>query len=1210
MAHSTRCTLFFSALTATSLFISSGTSHSAPQPNTNPNVIKSSDLIGSEMSAIFFSSDGNSLNRQNIEFYKEFIRETQSDIRKRVTRKKQFLDGKPEEKAKKDAETSTIVLGYDLLLNMVDDLLQMKALSQQKEQVNRIIEHHTSLRANIGNKVSLLPLFGNIGAFVERIAISKSGGVEAINLTTMRNGVEVTLSESEIATLKKSINPAADLSLYNPPQDNSVIDINKNIEQTNVVQDYFSSQGLYKGASLVFPETQEDGTTVVEFDEVPKSETNPKVKVKYTAANGRKMKFRIKMGNEMHSEPTAAALANALGLYTDKMKYYKNVKVVFNKGQTCNDFWIPFKEYYTYAKTPIMWTDLKRYIKEQKCEGDQQYIVFHEAVLEKRFDTDEVLRLGEWKWTATDIAKRREFRAIHLFNYWIHNTDALEGRQNRIIYNALDKKSYYLEQDLGYSFAYFLYGRPLNYSWNLAERSGDRVVFNFHYFHPRNEHDQVTWSDARWMVRRIARLSRDQISQAVSLGHWPNQHPYNYHQLIVEKLIERRNQLVQSFDLVGQPTYSGSSDRITLMAVQREVEKQAIAATDNNDGSTADLSPEITGMILPGIGRTLKDISGDLVTGTLSSVKSIDLIPQNIGINNAIIADLLLRYSRERFRNPNAKDHNEMYLMKDQYQIGGRLGFGTFLSGDVAKATSYTALYAVGSVDEARTQQRLAFHANDPYHLVEFYLPTRHIYVSDRMIEGRLQARSLPNSPVGVEASVFASKGHVKRTMVVRLSELDAVVCREQFPYWEIGGRIVTKVALANFEHFKARFKKMMSTKNCYAIKLEDENQYEAVTQALRSNFKLLQSLGNPDEETLKAVIETSSWELNLFGFVKAGMTEKNSHTKEITTDENGQELEVLRETVSSDKTRTSSWTFLANKESNLKQVQSGATVNSLGKLENPMIQIRFVQEDRNAMIEEFEQGYFSFIDGLAGQRNFLSYNVRNESNLESLGFNDFHITLQYKTAAIEKLLLLGMAKKSKDAQELAQSTDPANAALLSFYRILAANLGIADSNPQTIAKFLGTPARERSMFDDPRRPVRREWRDVNRTYFGNRYNLALVLGQVESFLNELERVERNKTTPKDQMKHLARAFDKIVPRKGHSYSPIILNAVSQFVGWNNCFLSVLMDVPANKQNSHPTGEPTINIIGSMASAETTQVLNGGYVDAEDPLALWQLYFD
>lgn len=61
------------------------------------------------------------------------------------------------------------------------------------------------------------------------------------------------------------------------------------------------------------------------------------------------------------------------------------------------------------------------------------------------------------------------------------------------------------------------------------------------------------------MVRLIARLTRKQIDDAVALGGWP----LPLRQLLVEKLISRRNQMVEAFKLVGEKTPEG--DTISLL---------------------------------------------------------------------------------------------------------------------------------------------------------------------------------------------------------------------------------------------------------------------------------------------------------------------------------------------------------------------------------------------------------------------------------------------------------------------------------------------------------------------------------------------------------------------------------------------------------------------------------------------------------------------
>ena len=87
------------------------------------------------------------------------------------------------------------------------------------------------------------------------------------------------------------------------------------------------------------------------------------------------------MGLEIHSEPTAASLAVALGMYQDLSKHVRNIKI-YTGMTNWDDFVKDFTSYFTYK-------DLMRVAVEHGFDEkmNQFYIVFNEGMLEARFDS-------------------------------------------------------------------------------------------------------------------------------------------------------------------------------------------------------------------------------------------------------------------------------------------------------------------------------------------------------------------------------------------------------------------------------------------------------------------------------------------------------------------------------------------------------------------------------------------------------------------------------------------------------------------------------------------------------------------------------------------------------------------------------------------------------------------------------------------------------
>lgn len=75
--------------------------------------------------------------------------------------------------------------------------------------------------------------------------------------------------------------------------------------------------------------------------------------------------------------------------------------------------------------------------------------------------------------------------------------------------------------------------------WNAGVKSGNEIVL----FHDQLNEFQCSWDDARWMARRIEKLSRDDWKEIVESTNIPKP----VQQILVEKLISRRNSVMKLF---------------------------------------------------------------------------------------------------------------------------------------------------------------------------------------------------------------------------------------------------------------------------------------------------------------------------------------------------------------------------------------------------------------------------------------------------------------------------------------------------------------------------------------------------------------------------------------------------------------------------------------------------------------------------------------
>ncbi len=85
--------------------------------------------------------------------------------------------------------------------------------------------------------------------------------------------------------------------------------------------------------------------------------------------------------------------------------------------------------------------------------------------------------------------------------------------------------------------------------------------------------EHCTWSDARWMARRIGALGRADLERAFAESGWPD----FSQKLGVEKMLARRNDLIKAFDLEEEglkpvpcnPSLTSGSEDLTAPVTSR-----------------------------------------------------------------------------------------------------------------------------------------------------------------------------------------------------------------------------------------------------------------------------------------------------------------------------------------------------------------------------------------------------------------------------------------------------------------------------------------------------------------------------------------------------------------------------------------------------------------------------------------------------------------
>jgi hypothetical protein len=597
---------------------------------------------------------------------------------------------------------------------------------------------------------------------VDNASRPRAAAKEATNLVDPETGEFYT--PDELAALTRA---GFDLSTLDPPRETFFWRARKDISQVDVIENYLNGgDPMHAGIVSRFPEF--DGAEF-EIDKAHKTQSKPKLDVFHLDEDCRKKskkkrkkcrrKLKLKFGMETHADPPANALLSTLGFNADVSMHLKNVRVNLGKHSRVDveKDWIGYfdrQRLHTYF--PIE-TVLHEGDAGRGRDAKGEYFVFKETVAELK--PGELDRIGMFSFSWGLAAEWREARGLFLFNAWIANADMKDEENNKLILRKSadgERKMYLVQQDIGHSLGWVLPERPEAFPWDLVEARGVAGLFGWangsielNYINLQDtglEHT-TTYADAKWMARLIAQLTRKQIEDAVSLGHWPG----GIAQLYVEKLINRRNQLVQAFDLEGE---------FELMPVDRHITTADGSVVDGHltrnrwDESPINFDHHWPDTLGPA-GMWLVDRT---VEGLQTVIAAIDVInPGNIRITGKLLVfpRVLVQLSREVIFNPEPEGAFDQYIVVDSMHVGVRGGIGYIGSAEGTVIKKYALAFPVAT-------RRAGIHAGIgvanfllPYDVRKGKLPEKYVLYREHAFKAgvRLSSDHSPFlSPFGVDA--------------------------------------------------------------------------------------------------------------------------------------------------------------------------------------------------------------------------------------------------------------------------------------------------------------------------------------------------------------------------------------------------------------------------------------------------------------------------
>ncbi len=311
------------------------------------------------------------------------------------------------------------------------------------------------------------------------------------------------------------------------------------------------------------------------FDELKEDATSPKI----TAKDRYGLKWKVKWGDEVHTDVALTRIYIDLGApYTD-LKFYSGPgetivilappgkadpaqpktfaamadQLLKSKFQFHVDRYLLPKPVLTDKGGTILGSGIVTTEMAEKESIDPKYIgayfiLFKECQLS--LYNPAIKRLGGASMNKLRATQDRVARSSMVFNAWIKNKDVKDDntRAGFLFNPETGDYDQYVEfiSDLGCSLGHLKPSGELNsFEHKLIMMMPQTINFFMRPLYIPESWKDCTWADARWMALRIARLTRADLDRAFLDCGWP----VFAQRLAVEKLISRRNDLVEAFHL-------------------------------------------------------------------------------------------------------------------------------------------------------------------------------------------------------------------------------------------------------------------------------------------------------------------------------------------------------------------------------------------------------------------------------------------------------------------------------------------------------------------------------------------------------------------------------------------------------------------------------------------------------------------------------------
>ena len=1064
-----------------------------------------SDAVYSEIKAKFFLD--NKISLEKIDIFKKTLKARANEIKQSVYYYELLHNGESEKKSLKESKKNKYVKTIKMFLEeWVDNIPFDANETEQILYLQKVIDLNNAIKIEITPYLTEAEPLHMIKNLLKRMKFKKYGLEEAKNLINSTTGEYFTTQELE--ELKAT---GFDISTLEPPKDNGTIEYIADISKSDPYKRYrLGKNAMHEHLDVKFPKVN-----VVYLDEIRKTQSRPKLIVTTKNDKGEDLReYKLKMGMEIHSEPTVASLGFTLGLFHDLSKHVKDIKVYIGK-MSHDDFNLDFTSYF-----PL--EDLQTIVKRYGKDEGGRFIIFKEGIFEARFDKDDLYRVGPYYPTLKKGL--RESRGLQLFNIWVGNIDLKKGENNKTLIRMDNKQMFYSQHDIGFAIGFFAREKPTDFPWEAIKKNkSDEIVFNYRTPFDLKDYTHITMSDSKWMIRKIAQLTRDQITTCVKFGQWPNQAPYNYEQLIIEKLISRRNDMVKHFNLLGETLPNGKT--IELMTFNKEIHKEALPSKNPIGDSTVNFAPALKyNYIIPAL-RGLGEGIVSAVAGITSSLDDITIPASVFGIQDEnVLTSVILNTDKQIIPNPDAKNMNEKYIVREDFKIGTRLGYGLGLGAEGAFVRSYSLIYPVSDPEKVDKHGKWIFDVSMPYRAMKNYLPKKHILISESYIEGRLrydlEPLVVPISP-GIRTTV--DRKYIDRTILGTLDNKKVKIFKDNVSTTGMSSQLYLRVIIARLNFLSASFAGGKQTRYSYVLK---DKQLDAADDVLMNHdYKALESADLI--QRTDADVQSRKRELNLLGFLVRSKEYAQNDMYIYDFDKEGN-LKKRSHELEGDFLQSRQWKILLNGEQRIKRATMSMEIDKDNQIKDPYIKLKYSLLDNNATSMEIDKHVVPFFNGLAKNSKFINFTAEDHNIHKFYGHINFHMKLKVYKEGLDNLLNITGEK---------------------WRNSLNSVLSLSKKDGNKVS------------------------------YFGKEYKQARLKRKGRRLFRKLLSA-KNKLERKMKIRKLLEFMVASIPRSKHSEHPILLASILDIIGEDNFHMKVEIESPAYQENKMPGRITPYNELG------------------------------